>query len=172
MKSKVLLYFAILSVGEFFIIFNKNVIFLKLGIFFYLLSKFILLLLLKNSLKDFQLVTIWDSIKIIGPQLVSFALGFLIYNNADLDISLSVLVIIYAVLSALIFSYIFYFKNFVGMRFIVIGLILITIHESFGGLNFFNSYIDKDFVISFILISAGKYFLGLGFWKSRIASQH
>lgn len=171
LKSKVLLYFVVLTVGEFFIIFHKNEIFLKLGILFYLLSKFVLLLLLKNSLKDFQLVTGWDFLKIIGPQLISFALGFLIYNNADLDISLSLLVIIYAVLSALIFSYIFYFKNFVGIRTLIIGLLLITAHESFGGLNFFNNNIDKDFVISFTLISVGKYMLGLGFWKSRIASQ-
>lgn len=171
LKSKVLLYFVILSLGEFIIIFHKNDMFLKLGILFYLLSKFVLLLLLKNSLKDFRIVSLWDSIKIIGPQLVSFAVGFLIYNNSDIDIPLSILIIIYAVLSALIFSYIFYFKNFVGMKIIVIGLILISIHESFGGFNFFNQNIDKDFVISFSLISVGKYFLGLGFWQSRIASE-
>lgn len=171
LKFKILLYFVILSLGEFIIIFHSNLILLKFGILFYLLSKFGMLLLLKNSLKDFRITTFSDAIKIVGPQIISFTLGFLIYNNADIDLSLSVLIIIYAVLSALIFSYTFYFKNFMGAKTIVIGLILISIHESFGGFNFFNQNIDEDFVISFSLISVGKYFLGLGFWQSRIASE-
>lgn len=169
LKDKVLLYFVILSLGEFIIIFYEDLIFLKLGIFFYLSSKFVLLLLLKNTLEDFRLLTIKDFCMILGPQFVSFALGYLIYNHANVDISLSILIIVYAVVEALIFSYIFYFKSYYGVNIVRIGLILISLHDVYGGYNFFNQNLDKYFILSFLLISSGKFFLGLGLWKSRIS---
>jgi hypothetical protein len=168
LKDKVLLYFVVLSSGEFIIIFYEDLVFLKLGILCYLSSKFVLLLILKNKLQDFRLLTAKDFCKILGPQLISFAMAYLIYNDANVDFSLSILIIIYAVVEALIFSYIFYFKNYDGVNIVRIGLVFISLHDIYGGYNFFNHNIDKYFIVSFLLISTGKFFLGLGLWKSHI----
>jgi hypothetical protein len=136
---------------------------------FYLFSKLSLILAFGNSLKDFKLTTGFDFVKILGPQFLSFAIGYLIYNNTNLGISISLLLIIDAVVQALVFSYIFYFKNYNGVNLVRIGLIFLSIHDVYGGFNIFNQNIDKNFIVSFCLISVGNYILGLGLWKSRIA---
>jgi hypothetical protein len=163
------MYFIILSLGEFIVIFFEEQFFLKLGIVFYLCSKFILLAIFKNTIKDFRLLNGKDFLFILVPQFISFALGYLIYNNSVVDISLSFLIINYAVVEALIFSYIFYFKSYYGVNILRLGLVLISLHDVFGGYNFFNQNIDNHFILSFLLISFGKYFLGLGLWKSRVS---
>jgi hypothetical protein len=92
----------------------------------------------------------------------------MIYNESNLDISISFLVIIDAVVQALVFSYIFYFKNGSGVNFVRAGLVFLSLHDVFGGFNIFNHNVDKDFVVSFFLISTGNFILGYGLWKSRV----
>lgn len=168
-RSNILWYFILITIGEIAIIFYENIYFLFIGMSFYLFSKLSLILAFGNSLKDFKLTTGFDFVKILGPQFLSFAIGYLIYNNTNLGISISLLLIIDAVVQALVFSYIFYFKNYNGVNFIRTGLIFLSLHEVFGGFNIFNQNIDKNFIVSFCLISVGNYILGLGLWKSRIA---
>lgn len=168
-RNNILWYFILITIGEIAIIFYENIYFLFIGMAFYLFSKLSLILAFGNSLKDFKLTTGFDFVKILGPQFLAFAIGYLIYNNTNLGISISLLVIIDAVVQALVFSYIFYFKNYNGVNLIRLGLIFLSLHDVYGGFNIFNQNIDKNFIVSFCLISVGNYILGLGLWKSRIA---
>jgi hypothetical protein len=109
-----------------------------------------------------------DFFKILGPQLLSFSIGYFVYNDTNLDISSSFLIIIDSVVQALFFSYIFYFKKYSGVNYIQIGIVLLSLHDIFGGFNIFNHNVDKNFIVSFSLISIGNFILGFGLWKSRV----
>jgi hypothetical protein len=167
-RVSVLWYFLLITIGEIIIVFYEDLDFLKLGMSFYLFSKIALILVFRNTLKDFRLTKLNDFLKILGPQVVSFAIGYMIYNDSNLDISISFLIIIDAVVQALVFSYIFYFKNGSGVNFVRAGLVFLSLHDVFGGFNIFNHNVDKDFVVSFVLISTGNFILGYGLWKSRV----
>ncbi|MCP9754416.1 hypothetical protein EGI26_04475 [Lacihabitans sp. CCS-44] len=167
-RVSVLWYFLLITIGEIIIVFYEDLDFLKLGMSFYLFSKIALILVFRNTLKDFRLTKLNDFLKILGPQVMSFAIGYMIYNDSNLDISISFLIIIDAVVQALVFSYIFYFKNASGVNFVRAGLVFLSLHDVFGGFNIFNHNVDKDFVVSFVLISTGNFILGYGLWKSRV----
>jgi hypothetical protein len=166
-RINVVFYFFLITLGESAIILYNIPIFLEFGMVFYLLSKIALIPVFRNTLKDFRLSNVSDFIKILGPQLASFTIGYLIYNDSNLDISVAFLVIIDAVVHALLFSYIFYFKNYTGVNHIKAGMLFLFVHDAFGGFNIFNNNIDKNFVISFCLITIGNFLLGQGLWKSR-----
>lgn len=168
-RVSVLWYFMLITFGEILIIFYEDLSFLKLGMLFYLFSKIALILVFRNTLRDFRLTKLSDFLKILGPQLLSFVIGYMIYNDSNLNISISFLIIIEAVVQALVFSYIFYFKNANGVNLVRSGLVFLSLHDVFGGFNIFNFNVDKDFVISFFLISMGNFILGNGLWKSRVA---
>mgnify|MGYP006934650737 FL=1 len=167
-RIHVLSYFLLITIGESTIVFYEDLTFLKQGIAFYLFSKIALILVFRNSLKEYMFNNTVDFFKILGPQLLSFAIGYFVYNDNNLDISTSFLIIIESVMQALFFSYIFYFKNHSGVNFLRIGIVLLSLHDIFGGFNIFNHNVDKNFIVSFSLISMGNFLLGFGLWKSRI----
>ncbi len=166
-RVNVLFYFALITIGESLIVFYEDLIFLKQGIAFYLFSKIPLILIFQNFIKEFMLNKSINFLKIVGPQLLSFTIAYFVYNDTNLDISSSFLIIIYAFVQALMFSYIFYFNNHSGGRLISIGIVFLSLHDIFGGFNFFNHNVDKNFIVSFLLISIGNLILGFGLWKSR-----
>jgi hypothetical protein len=167
-RVNVLSYFVLITIGEFLIIFYEDLTFLKQGIAFYLFSKIALILIFRNSVKEYMFNNPLDFFKILGPQLLSFTIGYFVYNDTNLDISSSFLIIIVSVVQALFFSYIFYFKKHSGVNFIRFGIVFLSIHDIFGGFNIFNHNVDKNFVVSFLLISIGNFILGFGLWKSRV----
>lgn len=167
-RVNVLSYFVLITIGESLIVFYEDLTFLKQGIAFYLFSKIALILIFRNFVKEYMFNNPMDFFKILGPQLLSFSIGYFVYNDTNLDISSSFLIIIDSVVQALFFSYIFYFKKYSGVNYIQIGIVLLSLHDIFGGFNIFNHNVDKNFIVSFSLISIGNFILGFGLWKSRV----
>ena len=78
---------------------------------------------------------------------MSFSIGYFVYNDTNLDISSSFLIIIDSVVQALFFSYIFYFKKYSGVNYIQMGIILLSLHDIFGGFNIAMDYTTSGFTI-------------------------
>ena len=169
-NTKYKLYFGLVFLGQATIIYYNNLFFLKLGTAFFILSKITILFILDHHHSDIRLLTKSDYLKILGPQIVSFSLAYLFYNHGSLDTEMAILIIVMAELEALLATFILYLNNLKKNHiYIKLGVILIMLHDSFGGLNFYNTQLDKYFIISILLISIGNFLLGLGFWRSRSA---
>ena len=165
--KKILFFFTFLFLGQSIIIFYNKPEFLKLGMVFYILSKIIILLILDHQHKEIGFKTRQDYWKILGPQVASFGLAYLLYNDSKLDSFTSILVILYSQLGALLLTYILYLNNLRNQLYIKLGLILLLFHDSIGGFNFFHHKFDTYFILTYSLIIAGNYLLGLGLWSSR-----
>lgn len=164
---RIILYFIFIFLGQSIIILYQNLTFLKLGMVFYILAKIMLLLTLDHQHGEIRLKTSKDYWKILSPQVASFALAYLLYNDSKLDSTTSILIIIYSELGALLFTYLLYLNNLKNQIFIKFGLMFLLIHDTLGGYNFFHQLIDEHFVVTYIFVIAGNYLLGYGLWCSR-----
>jgi hypothetical protein len=168
------LFLAFITLGQVYIIFFKDVIFIKLGITFYLLSRILLLLIIGKGLTKFKLYSPIDYFKVFGPFVASFILCFFTYNEYQLDISLSILVVFYGVIGSLLVSFLFYQKTHFTSLGLTLAIIALTIHDVIGGFSFFNYNFDPTFTYSYMLIALGNGLFALWFkytFKTYIKSQ-
>ena len=164
---RIILYFIFIFLGQSIIIFYENLTFLKLGMLFYILAKIMILLTFDHQHREIRLKMTKDYWKILSPQVLSFGLAYLLYNDSKLDSTTSILIIIYSELGAFLFTYLLYLNNLKNQIFIKVGLVILLIHDTVGGYNFFHYHFDTHFVITYILLIAGNYLMGYGLWCSR-----
>lgn len=157
------LFLAFITLGETYIIFYKNMTFLKLGMFFYLFSRIFLLLIIGKGLTRFKLYQPFDYIKVFGPFILSFILCFFTYNQYQLDLSLVILIILYGVIGSLLVSFLFYQKQSFSSLHLIVAILFFTIHDALGGFSFFNYNFDSTFTYSYLLISMGNGLFGIWF---------
>ncbi|MFC3811488.1 hypothetical protein [Lacihabitans lacunae] len=168
------LFLAFITLGETYIIFYKNMTFLRLGMMFYLFSRLSLLLIISKGLTRFKLYTPFDYLKVFGPFVSSFILCFFTYNQYQLDFSLVILIISYGVIGSLLVSFLFYQKQSFSNIYLITAILFFTIHDALGGFSFFNYNFDPTFTISYILIALGNGLFALWFkytFKTYIKSQ-
>lgn len=149
------LFLAFITLGETYIIFYKNLTFLRLGVLFYLFSRLSILLILGKGLTGFKLYQPFDYFKVFGPFISSFILCYFTYNEYQLDFSLVVLIISYGVIGSLLVSFLFYQKQNFSNIYLITAILFFTIHDALGGFSFFNYNFDPSFTLSYILIALG-----------------
>ncbi len=158
-------FFVFITLGEIFIVFFENPFLIKFGMLFYLLAKISLLVIFNRSRIDYNFKSILNFLYLFIPIFLGFFLCFFLFNTSSVDLLTAVMIITYSAVATYLFTYIFFFKKFEGKEFVIIGLLLSCFHDILGGFNFFHSIIDKNFIVSYVLIFIGNLSLFYGLWK-------